>query len=267
MLHVLRAMDIKANNDLESGLRGLYGIGQESFMQPSVFNFFTPQYSPEGPVADAGLVAPEAQLESSPRTVGYLTGMAGLASSNANSSFALHNIADLSFGQRNVVMHFRPSNPTNVVASVDELAVLFTAGRISNSSRAIIEAAYDNALSTMDGWYDMSNVTATMGPVSPATGLYSAYAAIDDYKGGAYAYGCATATATSTHVANGELPYWQVDLKLRVNVTHLKLVPRNAHFSMVIAGIDIEVDGVVCAANLTSKFEIGNIPCGLVGQV
>ena len=35
------------------------GIGQMYLRSPSVFSFFRPEYSPNGPVADSGLVAPE----------------------------------------------------------------------------------------------------------------------------------------------------------------------------------------------------------------
>jgi uncharacterized protein (DUF1800 family) len=37
-------------------------IGQAPFRSPSVFNFFRPEYAPQGPIAQAGLVAPEFQL-------------------------------------------------------------------------------------------------------------------------------------------------------------------------------------------------------------
>ena len=267
VFHMLRAMDFSTEQDLELGLNGLYAkLGQEPFKPTSVFSFFTPQYSPEGPIADAGLVAPEAMLMSSPWTIGYLTGMTALASNGVSS-------ADGGFGdgaRTQGYLHFKPSNPTNVAAAVDELAVVLTAGRISNSTREIISAAYDHALSTMGGWYDMSNVTATMGPVLPygSNVKYGAEAAIDDYKGNVYSNGCATATATDEMVAAGDFPYLQLDLKRVVNVTYLKIVPRGAAIEQMLYGIDVEVDGVVCNANYgTTGSSYNNIPCGLVGQV
>jgi len=38
------------------------GLGQSPLLSPSVFNFFSPNFRPAGPVAQAGLVAPEFQI-------------------------------------------------------------------------------------------------------------------------------------------------------------------------------------------------------------
>jgi hypothetical protein len=38
-------------------------IGQAVYKSPTAFSFFLPEFSPEGPVSSAGLVAPEAQLD------------------------------------------------------------------------------------------------------------------------------------------------------------------------------------------------------------
>ncbi len=40
----------------------LAALGQEAMQSPTVFNFFSPDYSPPGPMAAAGLVAPELQI-------------------------------------------------------------------------------------------------------------------------------------------------------------------------------------------------------------
>jgi uncharacterized protein (DUF1800 family) len=42
-----------------------YSFGQALFRSPSVFNFYSPTYSAPGPLADAGLVAPEMQITDS----------------------------------------------------------------------------------------------------------------------------------------------------------------------------------------------------------
>lgn len=47
-------------------------MGQAAFRAPSVFNFFSPEYSPEGTIKDLGLVAPEFQLGNEAQvTTGY----------------------------------------------------------------------------------------------------------------------------------------------------------------------------------------------------
>jgi uncharacterized protein (DUF1800 family) len=48
------------------------GLGQSPLLAPSVFNFYSPFYRPAGPVAAAGLVAPEFQITSETSTAGSL---------------------------------------------------------------------------------------------------------------------------------------------------------------------------------------------------
>ncbi|HMM76328.1 MAG TPA: DUF1800 family protein [Gammaproteobacteria bacterium] len=51
------------NTPSSRGLRGIDAdIGQNVLSSPSVFNFFRPDYAPAGPIASAGLTAPEFQL-------------------------------------------------------------------------------------------------------------------------------------------------------------------------------------------------------------
>ena len=262
IFHMMRAMDFRSVNDLEIGFRDIYSkVGQEPFYPQTVFSFFTPHYSPEGPVMDAGLVAPEAMLTSSPWTVGYLTAMAALASNGLSSD-------DGGFGDGNRnqgSFHFVPSNPLNVTATVDELAVVLTAGRISENTRRVIRAAYSDGLASGCGWFGMDyGAAATMGPTH-GTGNFGPDAAIDDNHGNVYSQGCAVATATDQEVVAGTLPWWQVDLQHIVNVTHVKIMPRGASQSQMIEGIDLEVDGVICNSNIVSNWDY--IPCGLVGQV
>ncbi|MGE3844314.1 MAG: DUF1800 family protein, partial [Vicinamibacterales bacterium] len=45
-------------------------MGQAAFRAPSVFNFFSPDYSPEGMIKNLGLVAPEFQIANEPQVTG-----------------------------------------------------------------------------------------------------------------------------------------------------------------------------------------------------
>lgn len=49
-----------------------YHTQQHPFESPSVFNFFLPDYQPNGAISNAGLVAPEFQLHTSTTSVGYI---------------------------------------------------------------------------------------------------------------------------------------------------------------------------------------------------
>ena len=45
---------------------------------PSVFNFYLPEFQPAGPIADAGLVSPEAELATTPLVKSFFNGMLSL---------------------------------------------------------------------------------------------------------------------------------------------------------------------------------------------
>ena len=263
--HLLRGMDFETDNDLEVAMTGLYAkMGQDAFAQPSVFNFFTPDYSPEGPVADAGLFAPEAMLLSAPWAIGYMTGAAELAKQNGMTS-GVGAFGDGSSPARQGDFKFKPKKPNDVASAVDEMAVVFTAGRISDNTRAVIEAAYERSLK-QGGWFKMKNdageyaVTPSMSNGQNGVTKYAAHSAIDNEKSQAFTQGDGCAATTASDNA-----WWQVDLRRRVQVTHVKLSPRACCHESIFHGVDIEVDGTVCAANV--KDANVNIPCNLFGQV
>ena len=53
-------------------------IGQNAFQAPTVFNYYHADFSPHGGIGSAGLVAPEAQLTTSPNVINMLNGLSGL---------------------------------------------------------------------------------------------------------------------------------------------------------------------------------------------
>lgn len=77
----LRALNAKSSSGrnaihyLESADNGL---GQSPLLSPSVFNFFSPNFRPAGPIAAAGLVAPEFQITTETTVVGGLNFFANL---------------------------------------------------------------------------------------------------------------------------------------------------------------------------------------------
>lgn len=59
VMHMLRSLEYKSKSEMEINLFKLgESIGQFAFQSPSVFNFYLPEFSPAGPVQEAGLVAP-----------------------------------------------------------------------------------------------------------------------------------------------------------------------------------------------------------------
>jgi len=78
---LLRALDAKSAN----GRNAIHylddaddALGQSPLLAPSVFNFYSPNFRPAGPVAAAGLVAPEFQITSETTVVGSLNFFAAL---------------------------------------------------------------------------------------------------------------------------------------------------------------------------------------------
>ena len=55
-----------------SGFEFLLLTEQGPLAAPSVFNFFTPDYQPNGDIADADLVAPEFQIHNSRTSIGFM---------------------------------------------------------------------------------------------------------------------------------------------------------------------------------------------------
>ena len=160
VLHTLRAMEYRAKAGREVDLREMQEtIGQAAFESPSVFNFYLPEYQPVGPIADAGLVAPEAQLLSAPYIVGLMNGLSSLIEFGLTScedgfgqpiSRPERSCGKRSSGRYDTAdgnLTFAPSDPSLAYAVVDELALLLTDGRLGATSRDVVVRAYAAALS------------------------------------------------------------------------------------------------------------------------
>ena len=100
-------------------------IGQHHMHSPTVFNFYDPLFVPMGPIAEAGLVSPEAELGTGPYVIGWL---------NLMSQIVRNGWPAYESG----VTRYTPVDPTNSSAVVDELQLLLTGGRLSAESRAVL---------------------------------------------------------------------------------------------------------------------------------
>lgn len=133
---LMRAANVKADN----GRNSVWwldsaddALGQSPLLSPSVFNFFSPLYTRAGPIAQAGLVAPEFQIATEAQVVG--------------STNFLHNVvASEGFGYRDESkLKFNLASysalETKPAELVDALALVFTNGQLSDASRAIIVEA------------------------------------------------------------------------------------------------------------------------------
>ena len=157
LLHLLRAMEFVNRDGREIELGGEaasleFQIGQGVFKSPTVFNFFSPEYTPEGPLKDAGLVSPEAELAVLPYLVGYLNGVHSLALDGLTSCSGGFGVScttptfPASWNDRNFgAFTFTPSN-VSTEAVVEGLSLVLTGARLDEESRNIIAAEYSAAL-------------------------------------------------------------------------------------------------------------------------
>src|SRR5208283_6017303 len=64
----------------------IWGLGQMWQRSPTVFNWFSPLYSPpNSPIATAGLIAPEVQMTNVSTVVGYINYLQGSIGASATN--------------------------------------------------------------------------------------------------------------------------------------------------------------------------------------
>jgi len=113
-------------------------IGQAALNAPSVFNYFSPDYAPPGPVAAAGLVAPEMQINDAVYALIVPNNMLNylyrenppVANAPSPSPFITLNFAE-----------FLP-NARNTTALIDQLNLLFCGNSMSAATRARVTTTH-----------------------------------------------------------------------------------------------------------------------------
>lgn len=126
-------------------------IDQHTLSSPSVFNFFLPEFQPNGPIADSGLFAPEFQIHNSRTAVDYFNYM--YFSLLADYYMEISTTADstlMGFPNRNFN---QPANLAtldlsdeialtgNPIALIDRLDLILAAGGFSEETKRILEGA------------------------------------------------------------------------------------------------------------------------------
>ena len=179
LLHLMRAMEFVSKDGREVELAGVFhAIGQQVFQSPSVFNFYKPEFQASGAIIAAELASPEAELSTAPSLVGFLNGVSslvrlGLTScedgfgslySNAKTAvgggfppiassrscekpaerfFSPPQVGGVDGSSNDGELEFRPTNASDAAATVAELDLLLTAGRLSPNTRALLESEYE----------------------------------------------------------------------------------------------------------------------------
>lgn len=130
-------------------------IGQMAHEIPNVFSFFLPEYQPSGTIAQASLVAPEAQVGTGPRIIKLLNGLMSLIKYGLDPCY--DGFGTQSGNERQKCGRFqagqydRSSGRLTYAAPVEpvdeiiaELSTLLTAGRLSSGSREIIKRVFSS---------------------------------------------------------------------------------------------------------------------------
>jgi uncharacterized protein (DUF1800 family) len=117
-----------------NGINGIHeldnadnSLGQSPLLAPSVFNFFTPDYSQSGPIMKAGLVAPEFQITTETTVVGGLNFFANLI---RNGGYG-HDTARLALDYAPLL-----ALAGDGTALIDRLDLLFFNAQMSGATRA-----------------------------------------------------------------------------------------------------------------------------------
>ena len=153
-------------------------IGQAPHELPTVFSFFLPEYKPSGeyclrlnsenigfshfllgfvagPLGVGGLVCPECQVLSGPKSVDLMNGLLSLIKYGLDTAYGGFASQADSFGgsdKREIGKGifatgsntYSPTKGLDAAGVVDELATLLTSGRLSSEKRALLVPIYNN---------------------------------------------------------------------------------------------------------------------------
>ena len=151
LIHFMRAMELTTDghevilNDMQEK------IAQEMGNSPSVFNFYEKDHQPEGLVQNAGITSPELQLKTAPLLVAFLNGISSLVDyglSHCSNGFGLWRRAwtncdristtEGGQGRADGYLNYTAASSASASEIVEELDLLLTAGRLSDSSRELL---------------------------------------------------------------------------------------------------------------------------------
>lgn len=147
-------------------------LGQEAHQLPSVFSFFTPQFSPTGRVQTANLVSPESQILNGPLLINTLNLFISYikygvtrcyegfpSTGRIKRDYGIYDRCDIgneetSFGNSRYLPTTYGLNSSSAEDVINDLATLLTAGRLSPENRAIIKEAFEVTVKKGEGEYE-----------------------------------------------------------------------------------------------------------------
>ncbi len=149
--HMARAFDMTttAGNFKQFFPFAVESLGMAPLQSPSVFNFFLPDHQPLGPIAQAGLVAPEFQITNATTTISTIN----MWGSETIGGFGVGFETDSEVpGQPETRVDLTDEialvNANNISGLVDRLDILLTRGTLSTQARQIIMNSLTSASAT-----------------------------------------------------------------------------------------------------------------------
>lgn len=148
--HAMRAINASNERDEYFNLPYdfLFETRQLAMFAPSVFNFFLPEYQPNGPIAQAGLFGPEFQIHNTSTSIGYINMVdqwtfVDLLMETAGP----YEVLELEIPDDvKVSFNYSPYQTyTNNEVILDELSLLLTHDQLSEGTRQIILQAMNEA--------------------------------------------------------------------------------------------------------------------------
>ncbi len=128
-----------------NGKAAYFALRQYPQMSPTVFNFFLPDFQPNGPIAEQNLVAPEFQINNTQTSILYV---------NAVNAMAVNeiNFKNKKYPEYNIYTDYEwlMEDAQDPETLINKLDLLFTYGTLSDESRDIIKTAIDSFNSPLD---------------------------------------------------------------------------------------------------------------------
>ncbi len=116
------------------------GTAQHPLRSPTVFNFYVPDYTPNGAIENAGLVAPEFEIYNTRTSIGFANMVYNWTESEILTRTAWYE--DYEIGITNLSPLMEPTKSSDAI--LDELDVILTHGQLTDRTRQIIKQTLDS---------------------------------------------------------------------------------------------------------------------------
>jgi uncharacterized protein (DUF1800 family) len=141
--NVTRQIDLDKPSGLDWNLGYYFYVqtGQAPLGSPSVFNFFLPDFKPNGSISEANLVAPEFQIHNSVTSIAYLNEVD--LWTYPNWDYPVYNTWDLGIEDAKLNFDALKYMAKDSEVLINYLDKLFTHGLLSDETRQVIKTAID----------------------------------------------------------------------------------------------------------------------------